>query len=403
MMVRAHSLLYAIYICLIVSLLCGAMLYAANLYNLLNLHYNAQEDLYIHNQSLVNYALGNIEETKAPSEENGIESAYETKPYGLLTLLTAHSVFKNDTVSSVHFAGQFQEDDMCLHVSTFYGSLSYSGDVTLRGNKKLPSGDIREVYIDNKPNSLVSTGTVAMSQQRLPVLNIAYKHFFERKQHPRISLSEIEKINDSIYFNSFYSETKEVELSSPLLSDITIKGNLILHSKDSIRVQKTAVLQDVILIAPTISFEKGFKGNVQVFGTKKVNLEPDVYLSYPSLVCIYNTGLENSDIVIKERCRVEGGIVMFGFPVRALENNVIDIEKNGLIIGDIFSEGVLSLSSDVYGCVYTNKIVHKTEAGIYDNCIADIEINSEKRPDYFVSISLFNENKKHYGLIKKLL
>jgi hypothetical protein len=58
-MVRAHSLLYAIYISLIVSIICGALLYFANLYGQLNLYYNLQEELYLQNQSVVNYALGN--------------------------------------------------------------------------------------------------------------------------------------------------------------------------------------------------------------------------------------------------------------------------------------------------------------------------------------------------------
>ena len=111
-MVKAHSLLYAIYICLIVSIICGALLYFAYLYNQLNLHYNLQEEMYIHNQSVVNFALGNqISQVELPIDENsGIDGNYKVKQYGLLTMLLSNSILRNDTISSVHFVGSFSSD-----------------------------------------------------------------------------------------------------------------------------------------------------------------------------------------------------------------------------------------------------------------------------------------------------
>ena len=58
-MIKANSLLYAIYICLLISMICCGLLFYFNLYGQLNQYYRLQEDLFIENQSVVNYALGN--------------------------------------------------------------------------------------------------------------------------------------------------------------------------------------------------------------------------------------------------------------------------------------------------------------------------------------------------------
>ena len=159
-MIKAHSLLYAIYICLIVSIICGALLYFANLYGQLNSHFNLQEELYIHNQSVVNFALGNnvLKEEIPTNEDSEIEGQYDVKQYGLLTLLLAKSILKNDTVSSAHFVGHFTNDKTAIHLANFTRPLSYSGIVKLVGNNNLPSTYIETAYINNKPNQLKILG-----------------------------------------------------------------------------------------------------------------------------------------------------------------------------------------------------------------------------------------------------
>jgi hypothetical protein len=404
-MVKAHSLLYAIYVCLIVALLCGALLYLANLYNQLNLYYVTRSDLYIHNQSAVNYALGNINNYDDEFEDNnsGIVSIYKTRQFGLYKLLVTQSLINTDTVTSLHLAGQYNLDKTCLYLTNYSKPLTYSGKLVLNGEKKLPSQTIREVYIDrSKANKLVSDGPITISDFKLPNLNPDIKSFFERKYKAN-SLTAVEKENDSIYFNSFLSEVKDIELESQNLSGMIIKGNFILHSRDSIYVRNTTVLEDVILIAPSIRFEDGFKGTVQAFATKSITVGSKSSLEYPSVLCLYNNSLEKSSIKIKKESHIKGGIVLFGFPHRTADKNFIEIENDGLIIGDIYCSGILMLKSNVYGSVYTDRFLYQASSSRYENCIADLEINVSKRPKYFISTPFFEGEKSNYGLAKKLL
>jgi hypothetical protein len=403
-MVKAHSLLYAIYVCLIVAIICGALLYFSNLYNQLNLYYNLQEELYIQNQSVLNFALGNkMTPAEIEKDENsGIEGSYETKPYGLLSLVLAQSYISNDTVSSVHFAGARNLDKNAVYLANFSKSLFYSGSVKLIGNNQLPSTFIETSYINNDLNKLTAEGKITISETQLPEVNPEFKKIFQGLKSEKTKLSDIEKPNDSLYYNSFFNTTKEIEVQSNL-GNIIFKGNFILRSEDSIRVKKNTVLEDVILIAPKITFEAGFKGTVQAFATKGIELEENVTLNYPSVICVYNESDTESKIKIKKECQITGAIVLFGNTNNLIDKNTIEIEEDGLLFGDLYCSGKLMLKSNVYGSVYTNRFFLKTAASSYDNMISNIEINTEKRPGYFISIPLFNTQKTTYGVIKKVL
>lgn len=403
-MVKAHSLLYAIYICLIVSIICGALLYFSNLYNQLNLYYNLQEELYIQNQSVVNFALGNkvIPQEIQKDEKSGIEGLYKTKNYGLLTLLLAESFVGNDTVTSAHFVGSYHSDKTAVYLTNQSRALSYSGNVTLTGNIALPSTFIETTYINNRPNKLTTNGKVTLSDYSLPEINPEFEKIFDTMQGTKTLLKEVEKPKDSIYYNSFLNETKDIYINSSL-TNIIFKGNFILRSKDSIRVRKNTVLEDVILIAPKITFEAGFKGNVQAFATKGIELEEKVILNYPSVLCVYGKKEEESKINIKKESIISGAVVLFGNLPHELNKKSIVIAEQGLIFGDIYCTGKLSLRSNVYGAVYTNRFFIQTPASSYDNTISDIEINATKKPDYFISIPLFTTQKTTYGILKKVL
>ncbi len=403
-MVKAHSLLYAIYICLIVSLVCGAMLYFANLYGQLNTFYNLQEELYTHNQSLVNYALGSkVDQEEYPlNNDSGIQGSYISKGYGLLTLLLAKSSIKKDTISSAHFIGNYDSSKTAIFLANFSKGLSYSGFVKIIGDSKLPVLNIETSYINNKPNNIINQGKTSISEINLPAINPSFKKVFEGINAEKTNINELEKLNDSLFFNSFFNETKEIYVPS-IISNLIFKGNFILRSKDSIRVKKNAVLEDVILIAPKITFEEGFTGNIQAFSTIGIELEQKVTLNYPSVVCVYNNSSNESLIKIKKECKITGAVVLFGNQLENIDKNTIEIQKEGLIFGTIFCSGKLDLKSNIYGSVYTNRFFLKTETSVYDNTIEDVEINTIKLPKYFISIPLFDPQKNDYGILKKVL
>lgn len=404
-MVKAHSLLYAVYICLIVSILCGALLYFASLFNQLNLFYNTREDLYIQNQSAVNYALGSSfsESLTAMDTTSGIVSSFETRRHGLFDLLVVKSFVKGDTIASTHFIGRYVNDGNCIYLANFSKGLTFGGVVSLIGNKRLPNERIREEYLNNIAGRLTAVGTIQLSEMMMQDVHPRYKTFFDRVPSKMVSLKDVERINDSVYYNSFLDDTIEIALTQQVLDHVVIKGNFILHATDSILIGKGAVLEDVILKAPKIRFQQGFVGSVQVFSTKGIHLEKEVELHYPSVLCVQNTSMEKAAIEVGEDCKVYGALVLFGNDIRKIEDNEIVLKEKTLLVGDVYCSGKLMVGGKIYGSVHTNRFFHRTDFGSYDNCIINATIDVSKRPSYFVSVPLFENNNALYGIQKKVL
>lgn len=406
-MVKAHSLLYAVYICLLMAILCGGLLLLSNLYNQLNLYYVTHESLYISNQSAVNYALGNnllLEEDEL-KEETGIHSLFSVKKHGLLPLLLTQSVVQNDTVSSAYFIGQRNlKDKTALYMANFSQPLNLSGNVTINGDVFMPTEQFKETYINNKPNTVRFKGNKKKSEIQLPSISNQCTSIFEIKNNDKVALDAIEKKNDSIYVNSFFKETVTLKINSTVLSNKIIKGNFIITASDSIYIRKNNVLEDVIIMAPKIAIEEGFTGNIQIFAKESITIEKEVTLNYPSIVALYNNEKDKKTFIkINKEVKVAGTVFLFGNDIVHLDTNTLEIEEKGTIIGTVYCTGILTLKSDVYGSVITNKINHKTAITSYSNTLADIIIDVAKKPNYFIDMPIFNNSNSNYAIIKKVL
>jgi cytoskeletal protein CcmA (bactofilin family) len=387
-----------------VSVICAALLFYSGLYSQLNICYNLREELYLNNQSSVNYALANFNGIdNSVADNSGITSEFETKNFGVLTLLKVSSFTNNDTITSIHFAGQYDTDKTCVHLTDFSTPLSYFGKVILIGDMCIPFGNMQVSYAGNMANELISEGSNSMSGKKLPELNPLFKSVSAVNSLKSMYFSEIEKQGDSLYYNSFSAETVLIEAEDSSLEHKVVKGNIIIQSRDSIVVKNSVVLEDVILSAPKIIFEEGFSGNVQAFASKSIVIGKNVMLSYPSVLCVSNLSEEKSSIEVKEKSKIYGAIVLCGFQTKYMGNNSIVLSKETLLTGDIYCEGELVLSGKVYGSVYTNRFVTKTLSGAYGNVLSNIEINVGKRPRYFIGIPLFATIKNNYGTLKKVL
>jgi len=404
-MLKAHSLLYSVYVCLIVAILCGALLYFATLYNQLNLFYNTNEQLYIQNQSAVNFALGNNlkEESVFITDTSNVKSEIKTKPHGLINLLLVSSYIKSDTVTSSHFVGSYTKKKTCLFLSNNSRPLSFSGTVKLIGDKQLPSPFIKEFYAINTLNTLISVGSISSKESYLPEVNSKFKAICTSPLTKLQNLKNIERKVDSVYFNSFQNETIEIRLENPILENIIIKGNFILYSKDSIQIRPSAVLEDVIVKSPKITIKEGFEGTLQAFSSKKIQLEKKVSLNYPSVICLYNFSEEPSEVIINEESKISGAVVLFGNPIRFLDDNSISIHEKTIIMGDVYCSGRLMLKGKVYGSVYTNRFFIKGNNANYQNSIMNCEIDVTKKPSYFVSVPILEDQNTNYGVYKKVL
>src|SRR5690606_12628712 len=131
-----------------------------------------------------------------------------------------------------------------------------------------------------------------------PLLNNSVREFFEQIKYPKSDFSVLTPYKDSLYINSFHNVIEPLHTTSQDLKSKSIKGNYIFISKDTINIDKSSYLEDVILVAPVIRIEDGFVGNLQAFASKTIEIGSNVMLNYPSFLCVKYDSIHNSNISI---------------------------------------------------------------------------------------------------------
>lgn len=402
MQVKANSLLYAVYVCLIVAIICSGLLYFSGLYNMLNLYYNTREALFVQNDSAVNYFLadGNIENDQLMTDD-GIASFVTYKNYGLIKVATVRSLYHNDTISSSHFIGSYPSTSKAIHLAEFSSPISFSGTVTLIGDKTLPSGIISDRYIGNVPNVLNSKGKASLATDMLPDIRSDFKNGLPIISCKAATFGDIEPNPQGIYINSFDDETLKVTTGYTIDAK-GVKGNFVITAKDSIEINPALVMEDIIINAPVVRIKSGFSGSVQIYATTKVIVEDGVTLKYPSSVVVYNATDNKATIDIGVKSAVYGAVVLYGNPIKRMDINNIRLSKNSLVVGDVYATGKVIAGGSIYGTLYAYGLSGQNRQIVYENCLIDTTIDVSLRPDYFVSMPLFNEKKASFEPIKKV-
>ncbi|MFL9843559.1 hypothetical protein [Flavobacterium rhizosphaerae] len=386
------------------AIMCAALLFTSSMYDDINFYYSKRNSLYIENGFTANYAISNNNYTEGePQYVPDLSSNYIIDDYGLFKIIKVNSFTKNDTVSAAYFAGVSQNKNLCLYLSDLDNGLTYSGNVKILGDKKLPSMEIQPKYIGNIQNNLESKGTITKSGRNLPMLTNGFEKIFAADYRLQVETSDnSEPVEAGQQFNnSFLSPVKYFTLKNSVLENTSYTGNLILYANDSIVIKKSAILEDVILIAPSIHFEAGFCGSVQAYATQKINVGENAILKYPSVLAVKSDNLGDNMITIQEGAIVKGAVVLFNAMPNVIENT-ITLNKGSIVYGEVYCQGRLFSRGAVYGAVFTQKFFYSENASRYENHIADTEINIFKRPAYFVPISIFQEKKHDYALVKKV-
>ncbi|WP_044397246.1 hypothetical protein [Lacinutrix sp. Hel_I_90] len=408
-MLKASSLLYAIFICLVVSLLCGSLIL------IFNYQYRLKQQFFLENE-LVNYSNSsflkfidllntttNTSKGSIISDDNRLTTNYTLSKWGFYDLVKAKTYFKNDTLYKTGLIGsKTTEKDLALYLTEYNAPLKIGGKTRVVGDVKISSYGVEQAYLShqNFTGGKLIEGKIGHSSDRLPRL--------EWKADARFTMSErelyYEEIVNKPLYNSFYEPTITVIVDGIThLSEVTLSGNFIIQSKDSLVIKETAKLKDVLIKAPKVTFSSGFNGSVQVFAKARVHLEKRVHLQYPSSIYLNNDNEDKSiEIFIDEHSKIAGGVVLTGNTYEGSLKRLITIEKDAEVVGDVYCYGKTQLKGKVTGTVYTDRFYLKTDGGTYENYLVNGSINKKELPSAFVGLPLFANNTRVYELIKEL-
>ena len=366
------------------------------------------EGLISRNSSSFNYLLNNVESIrynkveKIDVFENDLFSYLEKKNWGFYDVLICKTIFKSDTISKIAMIGKASSkiDDLALYVTDYDKPLKLSGKTKILGDIKIPNGSIEQAYINgNEGNQIKLKGTKSKSHDRLP--KITKNISIDFSNYEPIPFASLDK--ETIIVNSFDKTTKLIDLNGVTkLRNVVFKGNIILFSDNELQIDKTAKLNDVLVIAPKVKILSGLKGNIQIIAKELVEINEDVLLKYPSSIYVKND-TDSVNIVVNKNSKILGGIVIDGITQIGASKRLLIIREGAMVIGNIYCYGKTQFEGNLIGNIYTDRFNLKTASSNYENVILNATINRDSLPKDFVELPLFKDviDNKKYAIVKE--
>jgi cytoskeletal protein CcmA (bactofilin family) len=296
-----------------------------------------------------------------------------------------------------------------LFLKETHNALTVVGTTSIRGIAYLPTQGVNSGYIAGNSyyGSQLIYGSIKKSTAELPkpektVLETLANYFKTYKieiQQDYIDLNASSRI-----INSFKSRTKGYYSQNPIvLENKIISGNIIIKSETSIKIKKTALLTDVIIIAPIIEIEDETVGNFQALASKKITMGKKCNLSYPSALVLSqdnkNTANEISTIPFDNQIFIDAGSIVRGTVCYLQTKEIADfqtqivLEKEAKIKGQVYCNGNFEIKGTVSGSVYTKQFVANQSGSIFMNHVYNATIENENVPKFYGGIILEQEPK----------
>ncbi len=330
--------------------------------------------------------------------------------WGVFDLLKASSTLRKETFTKNALLGGFLQNRPSLYVQENNQPLVLVGDSRIEGITFLPKQGIKRGTIagNSFTGSQLIYGSIGLSSTKLPELK--NRKYLKRLTYGRIQFNNtvpLELNENTRFINSFNNPTQYFFSNTHInLQNIQLTGNIIIQSNSLIKIYPSALLADIILIAPKIEILQNVAGNFQAFATKEITIAKNCRLEYPMALVIYekeqgNTSLEQAQqnapgnqITIQSGVHING---IVGFLTGSQSNNFkpqILLENDSTIKGEIYCNGNIELKGTVMGSVFTKGFIANQFGSIYQNHIYNGNILSTNFPREYCGLTIKKSTKK---------
>lgn len=314
------------------------------------------------------------------------------QPWGLLDLWTLSARSGRQSISKSYLTGQkLDSNQLALYLSGSNKPLALCGKTVIKGDVKLPKQGVKRAYIEgqNFIGSKLVDGKIGISSNAILPLHIDAKDRIAQWNSPAL------KPQNGVILNAI-GELRERQGSPDSILVVNANNRLnllgfekanwtIFRSSSSIEVPPGISLQNCILIAPSIVFESGFRGNVQCFAHDSILLNKDVILDYPSNL-VLSAKRPKSQIRIMESSHVYGSIVV------DMKSNLpqknwarLKLDKEAIATGEVYVNGITEMKGVIEGKLTTRLFYLKTPSSVYENHLLNVTIDRSRLPYGFVN------------------
>src|SRR5690606_31965347 len=414
---QAGALQLTIFISVVIGVILASFILLMQLHKRFEVQTSFIKETVNNAQSGIDYALINDMVLNDSTFLNIYDEEYKTlslyKNYwGIFEKVTSKSKIKKQWFIKTALIGTSQSDNnrTALYLKDNKKPLILVGNTKIEGTAYLPEQGV-------KPGNI--SGHSYYGAQ------LIYGNIYKSRDLPKLSsellnhLSHYKTINDSHFIdmgadrafaNSFTKPKKQIYSTGDiLLTNITLNGHIEVVSETKIIVDTSAVLNDIVLMAPEIEIKDYVEGAFQALANKNITVGKQCRLYYPSALVVVPKNDSSDDelnspntikqIDIGDGSEITGTVIFYGKTKTNNFNPQLIIRKESTVKGEVYCSSNLELKGRVYGTVFTSDFVAKESGSIYQNHIYNGNIIIKELPAQYVGISFEASNK---GIIKWL-
>ncbi|UII76202.1 hypothetical protein LV716_18355 [Flagellimonas sp. HMM57] len=358
----------------------------------LGLNYAMRQDIPI-NDSII---------LKMPSDDGIAVSVFKSY-WGVFEKYGIKSRFKKTVfVKTALVGGAVDEQFPALYLKDNDRPMIIAGSAKITGNAYLPEQGIRpgtiggQFYRFNSP----IYGIVKRSSRTFPTINGSLKNHVKQLSNSGngdFRGSDVHFSQGLKLTNSFEFPTQYIQGDVIRLSNVELRGNISIMASQQIAVSRDSHLKDVVLVAPKIIIETGFKGTLQCMATESIEVENRVILEYPSALVVHRGNTSNPKSQSEPNIQIGKNVSVKGIVAYLDETDEgnffpqVQIEVNTTVFGELYCEKNLELKGEVIGNVTTDAFIALENGSVYQNHLFNGTINATLLPTAYAGLLLQKE------------
>ena len=409
----AASLVFAVFIMVIISLICSAIITMFYYHKIINIKYLQYEQAYTNLNSAIIAMLDHSTITEYNQlqpvnlyDENTNQIFGIKKKWGSFNVLTAFTLVNKDTITKMALSGNWyhpqKQNVLCL--SDLNKPLTVCGSTKIKGNVILPSAGAKTGFINGIPFSGNKTieGKIETKNQKIPLIQDDWKEYLNSL---KLNNSSNQK-NNSLLFHYKKNDTINNSFSNPSIiyqlpaktkiDNLNLSGNIILQSTNTIVIGNKSSLNNILIAAKNVVVEKGVVGSFQIIASDTVIISQDVVLQYPSSIVISSSN-KNAIIFLDKNSTIYGNIILYEEKNSYENSSTLYISENAIIYGLVYCKGAIEHKGKIYGSVTCEKFILRTASSFYENHLFNSDIITLDDMPMFVSNNLsINNSNEHF-------
>lgn len=396
--IHANSLLITVVIALLIAILCASLLLLA--YNDLAVDRVVQTDNRLQRRmhSAVNLVLADtslvlsgIPDTVDVFGQGPNAAVITRENWGVFDVARVTVTEHGRSITKSFFFGPAADTplDACLYLAQHNIPLYVSGNSLLTGDAYLPKAGLQPAYVDQKgfANAQPLTGSIRNSNDSLPPVDARMVALLSRRD----TVPTSSPLPDSLQW-SFTDAPVIIHRRGPVtLDNCVLNGHILIISDSSILVRAGASLDNVMLEAPFIGFESGCSGTLQAIATDSIAMKNNCHLGYPSCLALlkHPSSKAQPAIRIGDTCSIDGLLLTLIRHAGDPEKTYVELGRNSLLTGYLYTSGFLNLKGTVSGVVLTDYFLYRSPSSVLQNYLVDASITRTALSAYFTGPRLF--------------